>query len=66
MQNAQARSFSNSEVDIKPLARREKALLKQDTERLGEIIIRESSGPRVITELSSPVHKTLVPFIDCQ
>jgi hypothetical protein len=39
IQNAQTRSLSNSEVDTKLFARREKALLKQGTERLDEIIM---------------------------
>jgi hypothetical protein len=66
MQNAQARSPSNSEVDTKPLAWCEKAFLKHGTQRLSEIIAQVSSGPRIIVELISPVHEMLVPFVDCQ
>jgi hypothetical protein len=64
VQNTQARNFYNPEVDIKPLAQREKVFLKHGVERLGEIIAQGSSGPRVIVELSSPVHEMLMSFVD--
>jgi hypothetical protein len=52
-------------VDTKLLARGEKVFLKRGAERLGEIIAQGSSRPRVIVELSSPVHETLIQFVDC-
>jgi hypothetical protein len=64
VQNAQARSLSNPEMDTMHLAQCEIAFLKHGAERLGEIVAQGSCGPRVIAELSPPVHETLVPFVD--
>jgi hypothetical protein len=64
LQNVQARSLSNREVDTTPLAQREMAFLKHGAEHLGEIVARGLCRPRVIAEFSSPVHETLVPFVD--
>jgi hypothetical protein len=64
VQNAQARSLSNREIDTKSLARCGRVSLKRGADRVGEIIVQESSGSRVIAELSSPVHETLGLFVD--